>query len=71
MYQLFISILSKEKLFISIICFNYMFLFILYYVIKKVYVVFLLGLNMFLFPIKLGLSNFNPHLILIGFLVPI
>jgi len=29
-----------------------------------------LGLNMFLVPIKLGTSKFNPYLILIGFLVP-
>jgi len=30
---------------------------------------FLLGLNMFLVPIKLGTSKFSPYLILIGFLV--
>jgi len=31
---------------------------------------FILGLNMFLIPIKLGTSKFSLYLILIGFLVP-
>jgi len=34
------------------------------------YLAILLGLNMFLVPIKLGTSKFSPYLILIGFLVP-